>query len=151
MYVGECEWVVEGGRGCGGDDSECGTVVVSLLSFFLSPPYPFITHYDQVDADCETWVDRAQLDALPPNATDLSFGNAVYRIKFDDRNSRPTFGHRYSFFLQDAVEDVPEYIVHWDNFVRYAFLFPTTSRLPSHIPLSLHPSVPAFLSPPSFT
>ncbi|EIM90383.1 uncharacterized protein STEHIDRAFT_166579 [Stereum hirsutum FP-91666 SS1] len=62
----------------------------------------------------------AQLDALPPNATDLSFGNAVYRIKFDDRNSRPTFGHRYSFFLQDAVEDVPEYIVHWDNFVSMA-------------------------------
>lgn len=28
------------------------------------------------------------------------------------------YGHRYFFFLQDAVEDVPEYLVHWDNFVQ---------------------------------
>jgi hypothetical protein len=26
------------------------------------------------------------------------------------------FGHRYWFYLKDAVEDVPEYIVHWQNF-----------------------------------
>jgi mRNA (guanine-N7-)-methyltransferase len=60
---------------------------------------------------------RERLDALPPSATDLSFGNAVYRIRFEDRQSRPLFGHRYYFFLNDAVEDVPEYIVDWDNFV----------------------------------
>lgn len=29
------------------------------------------------------------------------------------------FGHRYWFYLQDAVDDVPEYVVHWDNFVQY--------------------------------
>jgi mRNA (guanine-N7-)-methyltransferase len=61
-----------------------------------------------------------RLDALPPSATDLSFGNAVYRIRFEDRQSRPLFGHRYYFFLNDAVEDVPEYIVDWDNFVGLA-------------------------------
>ncbi|KAG8217459.1 mRNA capping enzyme-domain-containing protein, partial [Butyriboletus roseoflavus] len=61
-----------------------------------------------------------RLDALPPSATDLSFGNAVYRIRFEDRQSRPLFGHRYYFFLKDAVEDVPEYIVDWDNFVGLA-------------------------------
>lgn len=60
---------------------------------------------------------RERLDALPPSAADLSFGNAVYRIRFEDRQSRPLFGHRYYFFLKDAVEDVPEYIVDWDNFV----------------------------------
>jgi mRNA (guanine-N7-)-methyltransferase len=31
----------------------------------------------------------------------------------------PTFGFRYWFWLKDAVENVPEYIVHWDHFVRY--------------------------------
>ncbi|KAI9566486.1 mRNA capping enzyme-domain-containing protein [Boletus coccyginus] len=61
-----------------------------------------------------------RLDALPPSATNLSFGNAVYRIRFEDRQSRPLFGHRYYFFLKDAVEDVPEYIVDWDNFVGLA-------------------------------
>ncbi|KAL5533036.1 ABD1 [Sanghuangporus sanghuang] len=60
-----------------------------------------------------------RLDALPPDS-DLSFGNSVYRIKFDDRERRPVFGHRYTFFLRDAVEDVPEYIVYWDNFVQMA-------------------------------
>ncbi|KAF9227991.1 hypothetical protein BS17DRAFT_747026 [Gyrodon lividus] len=61
-----------------------------------------------------------RLDALPPSAADLSFGNSVYRIRFEDRQSRPLFGHRYHFFLRDAVEDVPEYIVDWDNFVGIA-------------------------------
>ncbi|THH09356.1 hypothetical protein EW145_g2067 [Phellinidium pouzarii] len=63
-----------------------------------------------------------RLDSLPPDRdpSDLSFGNAVYRIKFDTRDRRPVFGFRYSFFLQDAVEDVPEYIVQWDNFVQLA-------------------------------
>ncbi|KAL5529122.1 hypothetical protein ACEPAG_5096 [Sanghuangporus baumii] len=60
-----------------------------------------------------------RLDSLPPDS-DLSFGNSVYRIKFDDRERRPVFGHRYTFFLRDAVEDVPEYIVYWDNFVQIA-------------------------------
>jgi mRNA (guanine-N7-)-methyltransferase len=28
------------------------------------------------------------------------------------------FGHKYWFYLQDAVENVPEYIVKWDEFVQ---------------------------------
>ncbi len=59
------------------------------------------------------------LDDLPPSAEDLTFGNSVYKIRFEDRKRRPVFGHKYWFFLQDAVEDVPEYIVHWDHFVQW--------------------------------
>ena len=65
---------------------------------------------------------RARLDALPPGAPP-SFGNDVYRIRFEDgerardKAARPVFGHKYWFFLRDAVEDVPEYIVHWEPFV----------------------------------
>ena len=59
-----------------------------------------------------------RLDQIPAEASDLSFGNSVYSIKFESRESRPLYGHRYSFFLQDAVEDVPEYIVHWEPFVQ---------------------------------
>ncbi|PFH52378.1 hypothetical protein AMATHDRAFT_74175 [Amanita thiersii Skay4041] len=61
-----------------------------------------------------------QLDALPPDAEELSFGNSVYKITFEKRHPRPMFGHKYWFFLQDAVENVPEYIVHWENFVQMA-------------------------------
>ncbi len=63
---------------------------------------------------------RDQLDQLPEDADgeDLTWGNSVYKIRFEQRDPRPTFGHRYWFYLQDAVDDVPEYVVHWDNFVK---------------------------------
>ena len=61
---------------------------------------------------------REHLDELPEDAEELSWGNSVYKIRFEERDRRPMFGHRYWFFLQDAVDDVPEYVVHWDNFVR---------------------------------
>ncbi|KZT60477.1 mRNA capping enzyme, large subunit, partial [Calocera cornea HHB12733] len=71
---------------------------------------------------------------LSLGATDLSFGNPVFRITFaqrppappapDDPDQSGAFGHKYNFFLQDAVgEDeagVPEYLVYWPNFVRLA-------------------------------
>lgn len=72
-----------------------------------------------------------QLDAVPPDAEELSFGNSVYKIRFDQREPRPIYGHRYWFFLKDAVEDVPEYLVHWDNFVQLASqyrLYPTFKK-----------------------
>ncbi|EMD34499.1 hypothetical protein CERSUDRAFT_76015 [Gelatoporia subvermispora B] len=59
-----------------------------------------------------------RLDALPPDASELSFGNSVYKIRFENRRERSTYGQRYWFYLQDAVDDVPEYIVHWDNFIK---------------------------------
>lgn len=49
---------------------------------------------------------------------DLSFGNNVYKIRFDERQHEGVYGHRYWFYLRDAVDDVPEYVVHWDHFVR---------------------------------
>jgi len=89
------------------DDSKCRTALVSL------------SHLHSVSL----WVDlfiRERLDGLPPDVSDLKIGNAIYSIRFEDREKRPLFGHRYWFFLKDAVENVPEYIVRWDNFVQYA-------------------------------
>jgi len=60
------------------------------------------------------------LDALPPDAEELTFGNSVYSIRFEERENKPQFGHKYWFFLRDAVDDVPEYVVRWDNFVEMA-------------------------------
>lgn len=57
------------------------------------------------------------MDAIPPEEEDLSFGNSVYKIRFENRE-KPVFGHKYWFYLQDAVENVPEYVVRWDNFVQ---------------------------------
>ncbi|KAA8916185.1 hypothetical protein TRICI_001676 [Trichomonascus ciferrii] len=46
-----------------------------------------------------------------------SWGNSLYRIQFEElppKSLNPPFGHQYSFFLEDAVENVPEYIVPFD-------------------------------------
>lgn len=59
------------------------------------------------------------LDAADP-ANPLVFGNSVYSVKFDAREHDSVYGHRYTFYLQDAVEEVPEYVVHWENFVACA-------------------------------
>jgi len=76
-----------------------------------------------------------RLDQIPADAPELSFGNSVYSIRFETRDPRPLYGHRYSFFLQEAVEDVPEYVVHWDHFVRYVHIRSsiTLHRLRLHI------------------
>lgn len=60
---------------------------------------------------------RTRLEELPPDAPSLEFGNEVYRIKFDERDWSEQFGNRYTFYLQDAVEEVPEYVVYWEAFV----------------------------------
>lgn len=65
------------------------------------------------------FVFRNRLEELNPS-TELTFGNEVYKITFDSQDTTPRFGHRYTFFLQDAVEEVPEYIVYWDMFINLA-------------------------------
>jgi mRNA (guanine-N7-)-methyltransferase len=74
---------------------------------------------------------REHLNRIPPEVKDKTFGNGVYRITFEDTDVRPVYGHRYWFYLQDAVENVPEYVVRWDNFVQYVlhpFSHPLTKR-----------------------
>ncbi|EJD46044.1 guanine-N(7)-methyltransferase [Auricularia subglabra TFB-10046 SS5] len=63
-----------------------------------------------------------RLDELPEDTPpdQLAWGNSVYRIKFDSRDNRPLYGQRYRFYLEDAVDDVPEYVVDWPNFLALA-------------------------------
>ncbi|KAL2113756.1 hypothetical protein VUR80DRAFT_2406 [Thermomyces stellatus] len=49
------------------------------------------------------------------------WGNSIYRVRFpgptpEDGVFRPAFGWKYSFFLDEAVEEVPEYVVPWEAF-----------------------------------
>ncbi|KAI0086653.1 mRNA capping enzyme-domain-containing protein [Irpex rosettiformis] len=61
-----------------------------------------------------------RLEAIPEGELNLSFGNSVYSIRFEERHHPALYGQRYWFYLKDAVDDVPEYVVHWDNFVKLA-------------------------------
>ncbi|KAI0010409.1 mRNA capping enzyme [Xylariaceae sp. FL0662B] len=49
------------------------------------------------------------------------WGNGLYRVRFpgktpEDGIFRPPFGWKYNFFLDEAVEEVPEYVVPWEAF-----------------------------------
>lgn len=49
------------------------------------------------------------------------WGNEIYRVRFpgqtpDDGIFRPPFGWKYNYFLEEAVEEVPEYVVPWEAF-----------------------------------
>ena len=46
----------------------------------------------------------------------LEWGNSIYRVRFpgktpEDGIFRPAFGWKYNYFLEEAVEEVPEYVV----------------------------------------
>lgn len=51
----------------------------------------------------------------------VEWGNDIYRVRFhgktpDDGVFRPPFGWRYTYFMEEAVEEVPEYVVPWEAF-----------------------------------
>lgn len=46
-------------------------------------------------------------------------GNDVYSLTFDNTDNFPTFGARYMFWLEDAV-DSPEYLVHFPTLLKCA-------------------------------
>jgi mRNA (guanine-N7-)-methyltransferase len=56
---------------------------------------------------------RKRLRESPDN----SFGNDVYRVTFDEKDSSnmPLFGARYSFHLEGVV-DCPEFLVYFPLF-----------------------------------
>ncbi|WFD05384.1 mRNA (guanine-N(7))-methyltransferase [Malassezia vespertilionis] len=57
-----------------------------------------------------------------PMRQDSQFGNESYGVRFTSLKSRPEqpFGNQYYFWLEDAIEDVPEYVVDWKTFERKA-------------------------------
>ena len=49
------------------------------------------------------------------------WGNSIYRVRFPgptpkDGVFRPPFGWKYSYFMEEAVEEIPEYVVPWEAF-----------------------------------
>ncbi|KAI9666164.1 MAG: mRNA cap guanine-N7 methyltransferase [Bathelium mastoideum] len=51
----------------------------------------------------------------------FEWGNEIYRVKFPGKTPqdgifRPPFGWKYFYFLEEAVETVPEYVVPWEAF-----------------------------------
>jgi mRNA (guanine-N7-)-methyltransferase len=62
------------------------------------------------------WIVK-RLKSLPED--ELKFGNDIYSIKFEQKEHFPMYGHKYWFWLEDAV-DCPEYLVHFGAFEKLA-------------------------------
>ncbi|PFH60594.1 hypothetical protein XA68_10695 [Ophiocordyceps unilateralis] len=65
-------------------------------------------------------ADEGELEEGEAEPT-AEWGNSIYRVRFpgktpDDGAFRPAFGWKYNFFLDEAVEEVPEYVVPWGAF-----------------------------------
>ena len=65
--------------------------------------------------------------SLPPKVAEAKvlpvaeWGNSIYRVRFPgltpkDGVFRPPFGWKYSYFMEEAVEEIPEYVVPWEAF-----------------------------------
>ncbi|KAF9361723.1 mRNA cap guanine-N7 methyltransferase [Mortierella sp. NVP85] len=50
----------------------------------------------------------------------LAIGNSIYSIRFERRDRFDKFGSKYWFQLEDAIDDCPEYLVHFPTFQRLA-------------------------------
>ena len=65
-------------------------------------------------------VDEGEVEEGEAEPT-AEWGNSIYRVRFpgktpEDGVFRPAFGWKYNFFLDEAVEEVPEYVVPWEAF-----------------------------------
>ena len=63
--------------------------------------------------------------AMEQSPSTLTFGNQYYTVRFEPTSNVkgprfPPFGHKYYFTLVDAVDDVAEYVVDWDQFISLA-------------------------------
>ncbi|EDP43855.1 hypothetical protein MGL_2068 [Malassezia globosa CBS 7966] len=92
----------------GWDSEASARTMLSNVARWLRPGGSFIGTIP----DDDTLFGR--LHALEDPAA-LKFGNENYSVEFDERlepGAKP-FGNKYYFWLNDAVDNVPEYVVDW--------------------------------------
>jgi mRNA (guanine-N7-)-methyltransferase len=66
-----------------------------------------------------TTTDSCEIVKRLKESSDLSFGNDIYSISFDNKDLLPLFGGRYNFHLTEAV-DCPEFLIYFPALVDIA-------------------------------
>ena len=66
-------------------------------------------------------ADRLRRDLASLPGEQLAFGNDFYQVRFDPAQPEkkqlcPPFGHRYTFWLKDAIDECDEYVVDFEEF-----------------------------------
>ena len=54
------------------------------------------------------------------HASGLSFGNSIFNVRFENKTNFDIYGHVYHFELDEAVNDCPEYLVHFETLITLA-------------------------------
>ncbi len=78
---------------------------------------------EKVEAEGGVSLDGAEEGEVEEGEAEptAEWGNEIYRVRFPGKTPgdgifRPPFGWKYNFFLHEAVEEVPEYVVPWEAF-----------------------------------
>lgn len=80
---------------------------------------------DRTDSNIESTSKAGAItETQVAEAAVAEWGNSLYRVRFPgdtpkDGIFRPPYGWKYSFFIEEAVEEVPEYVVPWEAFRAY--------------------------------
>ena len=110
-------------------ESSPKTEAAAAINVLTEPPSNSSSEKGNVEAE------RQKLSDSSPNATlqeekghtkddepkVAEWGNSIYRVRFPgdtpkDGIFRPPYGWKYSYFLEEAVEEIPEYVVPWEAF-----------------------------------
>ncbi|KAI9844624.1 MAG: mRNA cap guanine-N7 methyltransferase [Sclerophora amabilis] len=80
---------------------------------------PMATKTNGIHAAADEQDGKEQVEADAEEVPD--WGNSIYRVRFpgktpEDGIFRPPFGWKYSYFMEEAVEEIPEYVVPWEAF-----------------------------------
>ena len=77
---------------------------------------------DGKNGDNQTSVtNKAAASSEEQGPATAEWGNELYRVRFPGKTPkdgvfRPPFGWKYSYWMEEAVESVPEYVVPWEAF-----------------------------------
>lgn len=131
----------------GSNESSSKTEIAAAINVLTEPPSDSPSNGDKIkpeqkelnDKTADTTADKkdshtgsdpdsnAPKDDQQPEVAE--WGNSIYRVRFPgntptDGIFRPPYGWKYSYFLEEAVEEVPEYVVPWEAFRAYELIFP---------------------------
>ncbi|KAF2009689.1 mRNA cap methyltransferase [Aaosphaeria arxii CBS 175.79] len=76
---------------------------------------------DGANGDAEDAKKGADAEDGEVEEEGFEWGNSIYKVKFPgktpaDGTFRPPFGWKYFYYLEEAVDTVPEYVVPWEAF-----------------------------------
>ena len=134
------------GKKVEGSDESSSKIETVAATINLSEPPLNTSTGENLEAEKPTLSDRSPVPASRgenayaesnagccPSKDDESkvaeWGNSIYRVRFPgdtpkDGIFRPPYGWKYSYFLEEAVEEIPEYVVPWEAFRAYEIALP---------------------------